>query len=142
MSITSKPEIDSPYLSVSLKSIYAHSSTETDFKMGQVRVLENGDNSRVIVQQEVAVQQEVVENSDRDYGYDSVPEREATAVLLEDVRSIKELLLRSQDEREREEKKNVYLREWRVIACITDRIFFVVYVVINTVTIGVLFCGS
>ncbi|RUS81384.1 hypothetical protein EGW08_010856, partial [Elysia chlorotica] len=104
-----------------------------NLKLAKVRLLENGLTSRSV---QPTDQYDTLE---KDLGYDSVPERDASALLLEEVKMIKEMLLREQEKRQSEEERNKYLREWRIIACITDRVFFILYVAINVITIVVLF---
>ncbi|CAL1530115.1 unnamed protein product [Lymnaea stagnalis] len=112
-------------------------AAENDFKMAKSRLLDNGVNPRMFAQPEV------FEPSERDCGYDSVLEHSSTSgPLMEEIRRIKEILLTHQEKRQKEEVKATNIREWRLIACITDRIFFTAYVLLNVVTIIVLFCGT
>ncbi|KAK3785418.1 hypothetical protein RRG08_045172 [Elysia crispata] len=110
--------------------------SEGDLKLAKVRLLDNGVTARA------APPTDHYDTLEKDLGYDSVPERDVSALLLEEVKVIKELLMREQEKRQSEVERDKYLREWRVIACITDRVFFVLYVAINVVTIVVLFCGT
>ena len=66
----------------------------------------------------------------------------STSMLLAEIRQIKDILLKSQERLQSEEERKTYLREWRMVACVTDRLFFVVYVTINAITIIVLFTGT
>lgn len=57
--------------------------------------------------------------------------------LTEDIRIIREILEKYQDKQKKNEIKDKHIREWRVISCITDRLFFSFYLIINVV--GVVF---
>lgn len=61
--------------------------------------------------------------------------------LATDLRKIREILEYHKDKKEKAEKKEKYLREWRVICCVTDRLFFLLYVLINVTMIIVIFYG-
>lgn len=93
------------------------------------------ENARVYC----ATQDQLLDPVDRDLGYDTVPERDNQISLLQEVRRIRDILLKSEDKRSIEEEKNLNLKEWRIIACVTDRIFFVIYVTLNVVIIALLF---
>ncbi|KAK7003430.1 neuronal acetylcholine receptor subunit alpha-9 [Biomphalaria glabrata] len=105
-----------------------------DFKMAKVRLLDNGINPRMFAQPEV------FETPERDL--DLSPDKLASAALVEEVRKIHELLLGHQEKKHLVEVQTKYLKEWQLIACITDRIFFTGYLAVNIITIIVLFCGT
>lgn len=102
--------------------------------MSKVRLLDNGINPRMFAQPEV------FETPERDL--DLSPDKLASAALVEEVRKIHELLLGHQEKKHLAEVQTKYLREWQLIACITDRIFFTGYLTVNIITIIVLFCGT
>ncbi|ESO84738.1 hypothetical protein LOTGIDRAFT_131629, partial [Lottia gigantea] len=54
-------------------------------------------------------------------------------VLLEEVRAIREMLEKVREKKAKAEEKEKYVREWRVIACVTDRVIFIFYLLVNTV---------
>lgn len=59
--------------------------------------------------------------------------------VLEEVRTIRELLERVRDKKARAEEKDKLAREWRVVAIVTDRIIFAVYVLINFTGVLIIF---
>lgn len=61
--------------------------------------------------------------------------------LAADLRKIREIMEFYKDKKEKAEKKEKYLREWRVICCVTDRFFFILYLIINISMIIVIFYG-
>lgn len=61
--------------------------------------------------------------------------------LAADLRKIREIMEFYKDKKEKAEKKEKYLREWRVICCVTDRLFFILYLLINVSMIIVIFYG-
>lgn len=61
------------------------------------------------------------------------------APLMEEVRAIRDILEKVRDKKAKMEEKDKYVREWRVIACVTDRIIFITYVLINFVGLLVIF---
>ena len=62
--------------------------------------------------------------------------------LEEDLRVIREILESYKDKKAKAEQKEKNLREWKVICCITDRLFFILYLLINVVGIIVIFFGQ
>ncbi|VDI47137.1 Hypothetical predicted protein, partial [Mytilus galloprovincialis] len=64
-------------------------------------------------------------NGDIDF---SIPMRSG---LAEDIRVIREILEKYQDQKKRNEIREKHIREWKVICCITDRLFFLLYLLIN-----------
>lgn len=61
------------------------------------------------------------------------------APLMEEVRAIRDILEKVRDKKSKMEEKDKYVREWRVIACVTDRIIFITYVLINFIGLLVIF---
>jgi hypothetical protein len=43
------------------------------------------------------------------------------------------------EQQKKGEIKEKYIREWKVICCITDRLFFLFYLIINIVGVAVIF---
>ena len=62
--------------------------------------------------------------------------------LEDDIRVIREILETYNDSKAKAERKEKYLREWKVICCITDRMFFILYLLLNVVGIVVIFFGQ
>ncbi|XP_061175747.1 neuronal acetylcholine receptor subunit alpha-4-like [Saccostrea echinata] len=61
--------------------------------------------------------------------------------LATDLRKIREILEFHRDKKEKAERKEKHVREWRVICCVTDRLFFLCYLIINITMIIVIFYG-
>lgn len=59
--------------------------------------------------------------------------------LAEDIRIIREILEKYREQQKKGEIKEKYIREWKVICCITDRLFFLFYLIINIVGVAVIF---
>ncbi|KAH9502550.1 Neuronal acetylcholine receptor subunit alpha-9 [Bulinus truncatus] len=120
------------------RSKNASLNTQLDeFKMSKVRLLDNGINPRMFAQPEVFEC-----NESGNFEYDSFPDRELSSIIVEEVTQIKKLLLNHQAKKDRAEVNARYLKEWQVIASVTDRIFFTVYLAVNVITVFVLFCGT
>lgn len=64
---------------------------------------------------------------------------EEAAELLSEVGSIREMMTVMQENRDTKEAKLRHIREWRIIAVVLDRLFFVVYVSINVMGLAVIF---
>ena len=62
--------------------------------------------------------------------------------LEEDIRAIRDILENYRDKKAKAEQKEKNLREWKVICCITDRMFFILYLLINVIGIIVIFFGQ
>ena len=62
--------------------------------------------------------------------------------LSHDIHIIREILEAYRDKKAKAAQKDKYLREWRVICCITDRLFFLMYVLFNIVGIVIIFFGQ
>ncbi|GFO38224.1 nicotinic acetylcholine receptor subunit type f, partial [Plakobranchus ocellatus] len=105
----------------------------TDISFAQVRLLDNGVDKR---------------DQGPDYGGDGrggmdgrghgfqfppigdefLAHSQANAQVLEEIRSIRELLERVRDKKTRMEEKDKLFREWRMVALVTDRMLFFIYV--------------
>ncbi|XP_046582869.1 neuronal acetylcholine receptor subunit beta-3-like [Haliotis rubra] len=104
---------------------------EADFKFSKVRLLDNGIDYRVTPQ---------TEGSDLDAFLDRGGFR--SGAILEEVRGIRDILEKNEEKKRARDERERYIREWRVIACVTDRFFFLIYVIINIVGITVIFKGQ
>ena len=62
--------------------------------------------------------------------------------LEDDIRAIREILEAYNEKKAKTEQKEKNLREWKVICCITDRLFFILYLLINICGIIVIFFGQ
>ncbi|KAK7112820.1 hypothetical protein V1264_012208 [Littorina saxatilis] len=71
-------------------------------------------------------------------GQDDEWEEEA-AELLSDVTSIRETMTSMQEKRDVAEAKKRHIREWRIIAVVLDRVFFLVYIFINVMGLVAIF---
>ena len=72
-------------------------------------------------------------------GNEDWEEEEAEAELLSEVGSIREMMTVMQEKRDTKEAKLRHIREWRVIAVVLDRLFFLVYVSINVMGLVAIF---
>ncbi|XP_005098514.1 neuronal acetylcholine receptor subunit alpha-3-like isoform X1 [Aplysia californica] len=64
---------------------------------------------------------------------------QSNAKVLEEVKSIREILERVKEKKARAEEKDKLAREWRIVAMVFDRIIFAIYVVINFTGLLVIF---
>ncbi|ESO84740.1 hypothetical protein LOTGIDRAFT_131695, partial [Lottia gigantea] len=62
--------------------------------------------------------------------------------LLENMREIRDILQKDDERRVKRVEKDKYVLEWRVLACIIDRLFFIIYLFINIVGLIVLFVAK
>ncbi|XP_041365006.1 neuronal acetylcholine receptor subunit alpha-7-like [Gigantopelta aegis] len=110
---------------------------DRDIKFAKVRLLDNGVDSRTTHQKE-SPEAGLGEN-----GLDpAIDKNYSTRTnILHEVRSIRELLEKNEDRKLKQEERERYNREWKVIACITDRLFFIIYVLINIGGIVMTFKG-
>lgn len=58
---------------------------------------------------------------------------ENVAELVSEVGSIQTLLEQFQEKRQSSDSKQLHVREWHMISCIIDRVFFFFYAIINVV---------
>lgn len=114
--------------------------SDSDFKFAKVRLLDNGvETSRMLARQESFDSCNFESYSDRTQGSGTQGRQWP---LLDEVRGIREVLQRHEDKRVSKEERERRIREWRIIACVTDRVFFIVYVMINFVGLMVIFLGT
>ncbi|KAK3090352.1 hypothetical protein FSP39_011112, partial [Pinctada imbricata] len=59
--------------------------------------------------------------------------------IAEDLRMIREILENYKERKEKAERKEKHVREWRIICCITDRLFFLLYLLVNIIGICIIF---
>ncbi|XP_060564526.1 neuronal acetylcholine receptor subunit alpha-10-like isoform X3 [Ruditapes philippinarum] len=62
--------------------------------------------------------------------------------FADDIRTIREILEQFKEKKAKAELKEKCLREWKVICCVTDRLFFISYLLVNIVGIVVIFFGQ
>lgn len=62
--------------------------------------------------------------------------------FADDIHAIREILEQFKDKKAKAELKEKCLREWKVICCVTDRLFFISYLLINIIGIVVIFFGQ
>jgi len=111
---------------------------DPEAKYARIRLLDNGNNG----------------NRNQNFGMSSPVEMECNNVqssykefnlpsnVMDDIHSIREALDQMKEKRVKAETKEKCLREWKVICCVTDRLFFIMYLFINVVGIIVIFCGQ
>lgn len=106
-----------------------------DLKFAKVRLLNNGtDESLPPTLAERFAEQRQANDENK---YDN-----CRSALIEEVRLIREILQKVKDSTLGQVEKQKHLREWRVIACVMDRMFFVFYFIANTSAIVVIFCRN
>ncbi|XP_052819741.1 neuronal acetylcholine receptor subunit alpha-2-like [Mya arenaria] len=62
--------------------------------------------------------------------------------LSDDIHTIRLILEQINEKRAKAEMREKCLREWKVICCVTDRLFFISYLCINIIGIVVIFFGQ
>ena len=66
-------------------------------------------------------------------------EEEDTERLMSELGSIRETMAVMEEQRETNEVKLRHIREWRIIAVVLDRLFFLVYVTVNALGVAAIF---
>lgn len=62
--------------------------------------------------------------------------------VIDDIHAIREALDQFKEKKSKAELKEKCLREWKVICCVLDRLFFIMYLFINVIGIIVIFYGQ
>ena len=111
---------------------------DRDLKFAKVRLLDNGVDSRM------AHLKDSPEAGLGENGIDAgIDKNYSTRTsILHEVRSIRELLEKNEERKLKQEERERYNREWKVIACVTDRLFFIIYVLINIGGVVMTFKGA
>ena len=73
------------------------------------------------------------------HGTDDFTSQSINNPLIEEIRAIRDMLEKVRDKKSKMEEKERFVREWRVIACITDRVIFIIYLLINFIGLLVIF---
>ncbi|XP_025101181.1 neuronal acetylcholine receptor subunit alpha-10-like [Pomacea canaliculata] len=117
----------------------------TDVNFAQVRLLDNGaEKSRGTPPPppppgsgSVGAFGEMADNGFQQGGDDfSSP---GVAPLMEEVRAIRDILEKVRDKKNKMDEKEKFVREWRIISCVTDRVIFITYLLINFIGLTVIF---
>ncbi|PVD38330.1 hypothetical protein C0Q70_00942 [Pomacea canaliculata] len=108
---------------------------EPEVKFVKLRLLDHETDSRMFAKQE----------SFESCSWDSFSEKSSflfkNNALLEEVRGIREVIQRHEAKKLAAGEKEKVVLEWRIISCVTDRLCFAVYIVINIVgLLVILFC--
>lgn len=105
-----------------------------DVKFAKVRLLENKD-------EKMSASSDALEPSVPDTVVEQHDDRQSLmrSAILEEVKAIREMLDKVQEKKLKLEERERLVREWRVIACVTDRLFFIVYVLVNVIGVLVIF---
>ncbi|XP_014776336.1 neuronal acetylcholine receptor subunit alpha-3 isoform X5 [Octopus bimaculoides] len=105
-----------------------------DAKFAKVRLLENKD-------EKMSASSDTLEPSVPDTVIEQHDDRQSLmrSAILEEVKAIREMLDKVQEKKMKLEEREKLVREWRVIACVTDRLFFIVYVLVNVIGVLVIF---
>lgn len=114
------------------KSQYA----DAEARYAKVRLLDNGLDNRGIG---VKACNEVEHNNIHGT---QLGEMCLNTNFSDDIHTIREILEQFRDKKAKAELKEKCLREWKVICCVTDRLFFISYLLINVVGIIVIFFGQ
>lgn len=105
----------------------------------KVRLLDSSVESRMLARQESF-------DSNWLEPYGAAPDRNEPLAkyepLLSEVRGIRELLRRYEAKKVKADDREKSVREWRIIACATDRLFFVLYIAINVMGLLVILVTS
>lgn len=109
---------------------------DTEMRYAKVRLLDNGRDSRG-----VNACSENVEHNNVNHN-SQLGDLCLNTGFADDIRAIREILEQFKDKKAKAELKEKCLREWKVICCVTDRLFFISYLVINVVGIIVIFFGQ
>ena len=115
-----------------------NSYTDTEMKYARVRLLDNGRDSR---NPNVGMSN-CGDGYEQNNIHNNLQDMCVYSSLHEDIRAIRELLEKFHDKKAKAELKEKCLREWKVICCVTDRLFFLSYLIINIVGIIVIFFGQ
>ncbi|XP_060073674.1 acetylcholine receptor subunit alpha-1-B-like [Ylistrum balloti] len=100
---------------------------ETEMKFAKVRLLDEG-------------KEDGYEQNNKDCNIERL--NIIRSSLSEDIRIIREILEAYRDKKAKAEQKEKFIREWKVICCITDRLFFLMYLVVNVIGIVIIFFAS
>lgn len=117
--------------------------SDPEFKFAKVRLLDNGVDQQQ--QQQQASRMLATQESFDSCNFECYSDRTTgsrNGPLLDEVRGIRDILQRHEDWRVSKEERERRIWEWRVIACVTDRVFFVMYVIINFAGLMVIFLGT
>lgn len=108
---------------------------EPEVKFVKLRLLDHETDSRMFAKQE----------SFESCSWDSFSEKSSflfkNNALLEEVRGIREVIQRHEAKKLAAGEKEKVVLEWRIISCVTDRLCFAVYIVINIVGLLVILFG-
>lgn len=111
---------------------------DPESKYARVHLLDNGNNANST--------QTFGVTSPCDVDHNNVNTNTKDVILpqnvVDDIHSIREALDQLKQKRANAELKEKCLREWKVICCVTDRLFFIMYLFINVVGIIVIFYGQ
>lgn len=111
---------------------------DPESKYARIRLLDNGNNGNPT--QSFGMQSHC--DVDQNNVHSNFKEAVLPQNVVDDIHSIREALDQLKDKRAKQELKEKCLREWKVICCVTDRLFFIMYLFINVVGIIVIFYGQ
>ncbi|XP_041364120.1 neuronal acetylcholine receptor subunit alpha-2-like [Gigantopelta aegis] len=113
----------------------------TDIRFAQVRLLDNGTDAKCgnpEFAEPGSQSQQITEEFNSQYRNGIG----GSGQLLEEVRAIRDMLEKVREKKAKVEEKEKYVREWRIIACVTDRLIFIFYLLVNVVGLAVIFLGD
>lgn len=101
---------------------------DMESKLAKVRLLDNCNDKLPLSRSTDTFDQ----NNEEKYGI-------LRSSLAEDIHVIREILERYKEKKIQSELRDKSIREWRVICCVTDRLFFLLYLAINITGVLVIF---
>ncbi|KAL5018214.1 hypothetical protein ScPMuIL_003936 [Solemya velum] len=101
---------------------------DMESKLAKVRLLDNCNDKLPLSRSTDTFDQ----NNEEKYGI-------LRSSLAEDIHVIREILEKYKEKKMQNELRDKSIREWRVICCVTDRLFFILYLAINITGILVIF---
>ena len=113
----------------------------TDIRFAQVRLLDNGTDAKC-ANQEFAEPGGQSQQMGDEFNTQFRNGTGGSGQLLDEVRAIRDMLEKVKEKKAKVEEKEKYVREWRIIACVTDRLIFIFYLLVNVVGLAVIFLGD
>lgn len=109
----------------------------TELKCAKVRLLDDGKEERFCNPSNEQYDQQTIIHNNIDMERLSL----MRSTLADDIRIIREIMENYRDKKAKAEAKENNLKEWKIICCVTDRLFFLLYLIINIIGIVIIFFG-
>ncbi|KAK6169109.1 hypothetical protein SNE40_020224 [Patella caerulea] len=107
---------------------------DPEIKFAKVRLLDNGLDSKSSLESSESGKDSNIQMDNGRFNYFT-----KNSGIFDEVREIRDILQRDEERRVKKEERDQYVLEWRVLACIIDRLFFIIYLMVNIVGLIVLF---